>query len=173
MKCDLVRCARVEEVYFPALKIDIGKMREIRHIPLAETDSELEAASSRSAIDNILFAIVKEIQQEVWEKCNAQSLWGVRVGSFSYQAYLSTYLSTWVHTQILDPPSINRQLIIWHRLYHSSSHYDVWIASILIQERVHCVHLEHAGTAVWSAPCHDRSIWSGAPRFNCTIVEYI
>ena len=65
MKCDLVRCARVEEVYFPALKIDIGKMREIRHIPLAETDSELEAASSRSAIDNILFAIVKEIQQEV------------------------------------------------------------------------------------------------------------
>lgn len=60
MKCDLVRCAGVEEFYLSALKIDTGKMREIQYIPLAETDSEWEAASSRSAIDNILFAIAKK-----------------------------------------------------------------------------------------------------------------
>lgn len=65
MKCDLVRCAGVEEIYFSALKIDIGKTREIRFIPLAETDSKLEAASSRSAIDNILFAIATERKQEI------------------------------------------------------------------------------------------------------------
>lgn len=58
MKCDLVRCAGVEEVYLAVLKINIhGNTRESQYIPLAETDSELEAASSRSAIDNILFAI--------------------------------------------------------------------------------------------------------------------
>lgn len=40
-------------------------MREIQYIPLAETDSELEAASSRSAIDSILFAIANKKSQEV------------------------------------------------------------------------------------------------------------
>lgn len=64
MKRDLIRCAGVEEVYFSILRINTANTKS-QYIPLAETDSELEAASSRSAIDNILFAIAKDRRQGI------------------------------------------------------------------------------------------------------------
>jgi hypothetical protein len=64
MKCDLICCAGVEEVYF-CIKDKYTWQHESQYIPLAETDSELEAAFSRSAIDNILFAIAKNRKQEI------------------------------------------------------------------------------------------------------------
>jgi hypothetical protein len=64
VKCDLVRCAGVKEVFF-VLKMNIALRGEPICIPLAVTDSEVEATSSRSAIDNILFAMANKRKQEV------------------------------------------------------------------------------------------------------------